>query len=366
MQAYQKHDARKKDCYEEKERDKERAIREEQFQSVTFDLQSVLQIPSSDVSPMYYSRKICVYNLTIYESAPPNDAYCFCWSELNGKRGSSEIGTTLFTYLQNLPLNITEISLWSDTCPGQNRNKHIAALLLYTVQVTHLKVIEHTFLESGHSSMEANSMHSSIENAKKFVPVYTIQDWLSIFRMARSKRNKNAARDPYKVKELKFSDFYDLKHLSSILTGNKTKDTEGKSVNWLLIKSLKYTKDQPGIIHFKYQHSADYKSINLYNKGRLKALPKQLKKLYKNILPVSIKKKNDLLRLCKSSAIPEEFHLWYKSIPTSSTIKDVTQEPSVGESGTDDSDDEFTTHKHQEESDESDDEKPLSSYVTRK
>ena len=109
VQAYQKHDVRKKDCYEEKERDKERAIREEQFQSVTFDLQSVLQIPSSDVSPMYYSRKICVYNLTIYESAPPNDAYCFCWSELNGKRGSSEIGTTLFTYLQNLPLNITEI-----------------------------------------------------------------------------------------------------------------------------------------------------------------------------------------------------------------------------------------------------------------
>ncbi|KAJ8897107.1 hypothetical protein PR048_002453 [Dryococelus australis] len=29
------------------------------------DLQKVLQIPLSDVRPVYYSRKLCMYNLTV-------------------------------------------------------------------------------------------------------------------------------------------------------------------------------------------------------------------------------------------------------------------------------------------------------------
>ncbi len=58
----------------------------------TFDLQSVLQIPFGDASPLYYKRKLCLYNLTLYQSKLQNDAYCFLWNETDGKRGSSEIG----------------------------------------------------------------------------------------------------------------------------------------------------------------------------------------------------------------------------------------------------------------------------------
>lgn len=56
--AYQNHQRRKHECYAAKSSDKERALKENNFVSVTFDLQSVLQIPCSDVSPMYYSRKV--------------------------------------------------------------------------------------------------------------------------------------------------------------------------------------------------------------------------------------------------------------------------------------------------------------------
>jgi hypothetical protein len=83
---------------ETKDLDKKKAAAEESFQTVTFDLQSVLQLPSSDVSLMYYSRKPCVYNLTVYERAKNYEAYCFCWKEHNGHRGSSQVGTILFKY----------------------------------------------------------------------------------------------------------------------------------------------------------------------------------------------------------------------------------------------------------------------------
>lgn len=313
---YESHVRRKKDCYLAKERDKIRATDDLTFVAASFDLQSVLQIPCSDVSPMYYSRKICVFNLTIYNSAPPNDAYCYCWSELNGKRGSSEIGTCLFEYITHLPPHVKEVSLWSDTCGGQNRNQHVASLLLYLVQVTDIEIIQHNFLESGHSYMEADSMHSSIEHAKKFVSVYTINDWLNIFKLARSKRNKNKKSEPYNVQEFKFNNFYDLKNLSENLIRNKIKDTEGQTVNWLLIKSLRYSKKNPGIIEYKYMHSNPYKFINVFGRGKNPKFPKDLKKCYNQPLPISAKKKEDLLKLCRNEVIPVEFHSWYQSLPT--------------------------------------------------
>jgi len=131
------------------------------FRSVTFDLQSVLQVPSSDASLMYYKRKLCCYNLTIYEQAHPNDAYCYLWSKIDGTRGSNEIGTCLFKYLQELPESIEELSMFCDTCGGQNRNQNVTALLQHAVKtIDHLHIIEQKFLEKGHSYMECDSMHA--------------------------------------------------------------------------------------------------------------------------------------------------------------------------------------------------------------
>ena len=93
---YQLHRKRIEDARLAKAKNKERSNIDPSFLSAKFDLQSVLQIPSSDTSQLYHSRKICVYNLTIYELRLPNDGYCNVWAEMNGKRGSSEIGSALW------------------------------------------------------------------------------------------------------------------------------------------------------------------------------------------------------------------------------------------------------------------------------
>jgi len=68
------------------------------FVSATFDMQSVLQLPSGAESLLYYKRKRVVHNQTIYEAAAPNKGYCYLWPENAGKRGSVEIGSVLFEY----------------------------------------------------------------------------------------------------------------------------------------------------------------------------------------------------------------------------------------------------------------------------
>lgn len=101
-----------------------------------------------------------------------NYAFCFLWTELNGQEGSSEIGTALPKWIEQLPVNITNISLFSDTCSGQNRNQYTAALFLYIVTHSKIDDITHNFMESEHSYMEVDRV------SKKNVPVYTIHEYL--------------------------------------------------------------------------------------------------------------------------------------------------------------------------------------------
>lgn len=235
---------------------------------------------------MYYSRKLCTYNLTLYEAAPPNNAFCFLWTEVNGQKGSCEIGTALLKWINQLPQNVNEISLFSDTCSGQNRNQYITALFLYVVKHTQIEVLQHSFMESGHSYMEVDSMHSSIEYAKKNVPVYTMHDWLNICRLARSQRN-NKNCSAYAVHELLHTDFVDLKSLAAISIKNRNIDTQGNRVSWLKIKVMRFEKNKPGIVQFKYNFSDDvYRSIQV-GKGRPSKVPENLKILYEKPIPIS-------------------------------------------------------------------------------
>lgn len=325
---FEAHLKRRDEANSAKEAHKQRANNDKTFVSVTFDLQSVLQIPASNDSAMYYSRKISVYNLTVYEAAEPHKAYCFAWSELNGQRGSCEIGTALLQWIKQLPDTVTEISLFSDTCSGQNRNQFISALFLYVVQNTNLQIVEHNFMEKGHSYMEVDSMHSAIETARKNVKIYTMNDWLNVFRLARSRRGKNKTSGKYIVKELLHSDMINLKDVAGNVIKNRTIDNEGQRVNWLKVKVLRYEKDKPGLILFKYNHSdQDFKSIRTAGRGRPVQMPRVLPSLYQTQLSISEAKKKDLLKLCAAKAIPQELQEWYASLPVDKKKRDCAPEP---------------------------------------
>ncbi|RZF44217.1 hypothetical protein LSTR_LSTR003857 [Laodelphax striatellus] len=265
--SYREHLSRKSESMISKQKDKERADSDTSYMSVSFDMQSVLQIPTSDVSIMYYMRKLNMYNLTIYESPKPNQAYCYLWTEVNGKRGSCEVGSCLYHYIKNLSTEIKEISLYSDTCGGQNRNLQICALMLFLIKTTKLSVIEHKFMESGHSYMEVDSMHSAIEREKKHIDVFSVHEWINVMKQARSTK---ATKPPYNVKELRYNDFFDLKKLSTKLIKNKSLDTDGNKVNWLKIKCFRYEASSPNVIFYRYDYSGLYKCLDVATTRRNK------------------------------------------------------------------------------------------------
>jgi len=151
IQVYEKHIQQKNRAQQEKQNDKQMSANDDTCRMATFYMQNILQLPTSDVGPLYYKRKLVLHYFTIYESSKPNAGFCYLWPETVGKRGANEIGTCLFQYLQSLDPKVKHVIFFSDSCSGQNRNQYVSSLMLYAVQTLPVKVIDHKFPVPGHT-----------------------------------------------------------------------------------------------------------------------------------------------------------------------------------------------------------------------
>src|SRR5688572_13423406 len=114
----------------------------------------------------------------------------------------------------------------------QNRNQHFASMCLQAVaNSNHLECIDHIFMESGHSQMECDSVHSAIESAVKNRNIYAPSDYYQVVGMTRRS-------NPYTVQTLSTSDILNYKSLSKHIMRNRAKNTAGENVHWLKIKHL--------------------------------------------------------------------------------------------------------------------------------
>jgi hypothetical protein len=73
----------------------------------------------------YYKRKLSIYNFTVFVMGN-NIGTCFVWDETVGGRGCNEVGSCLIKWIEEQAAKgVKEISLISDICAGQNRNRYV-------------------------------------------------------------------------------------------------------------------------------------------------------------------------------------------------------------------------------------------------
>jgi hypothetical protein len=104
------------------------------------------------------------------------------------------------------------VTLFSDSCIGQNRSKFVASALLHAVCTsTYLKVVNHKFLGPEHTQMECDSIHSAMEYAKRKTNIYVPSQWNTIASMTRR-------GNPYTVIPVRHPDIVDFKkvHIRTI------------------------------------------------------------------------------------------------------------------------------------------------------
>lgn len=95
--SFLKHLEEKQFAREEKEVDKKRSSIE--LVCAVYDLQAVLTVPRGDISVFYYISKVANYNFTVCE-VQSMEAICYLWHEGESHRGSNEIASCLFKFIQ--------------------------------------------------------------------------------------------------------------------------------------------------------------------------------------------------------------------------------------------------------------------------
>ena len=108
---------------------------------------------------------------------------------------------------------IKKLIVWSDGCTCQNRNAQLSNVYLHLGKEYDI-VIEQKFLVVGHTQMECDSMHSTIER-KTVADIFTPHGYYLIMEIARIRPS------PYHVNPLCHDDFMMLtgSYVNSIRPG---------------------------------------------------------------------------------------------------------------------------------------------------
>lgn len=315
---YQNHIENKNIAREKKKFDKERAQSNSSICAAVFDLQQILPVPKSEVGLAYYKLKLSTFNFTVFNLAT-KDCHCYMWHESIAKRGSSEIGSCLLMFIQyHIAQGVIEFCFYSDNCAGQNRNKNLFSLYNHLSQKYNI-IINHTYLERGHTQSEGDSVHSVIEKTSRNLPISTPDQWYTAVRTAKRKQ-------PYIVHEISQDSVFDLKDLQLKTTLNHEKDDANEKVYWNNIKIVRTHPDHPDHIFFKNDYKQEsFNTINLMKKGRktMESSTKEyeLKIMYSKPIPLKKKKYDHLQFLCNRGVIPKTYHDFFRLLPYSTKVQ---------------------------------------------
>jgi hypothetical protein len=273
-----------------------------------FDLQAVMQLPKGDVSLFYYSSKLNAFNLTFLN---PNSmvGHCYVWDESVGHRGANEIGSCLLNYvtkgIENRPGS--DVVLYTDNCGGQQKNQFMVALYLYMVQTMDIASLTHKFLIKGHTQNLCDNIHSvierKIERVLKSGPIYTPEGFTTAIKGAK------VTGEPYKLTEMDYDDFLDLKQLAKDLQLSMT------NVKISEVVAIKVISGHPKSLFYKYSYESDkWEEAIVIKKKNVLLENIVLKNAFLNKPGLDTKKKDALLKLCDKRAIPMKFRPYFESL----------------------------------------------------
>ncbi|CAG4919702.1 unnamed protein product [Colias eurytheme] len=286
----------------------------------TYDLQAVLPCPVGDSSAFFYKTRLNCYNFTVTDGKNGHTT-CYFWHEGMGHRGAIEIGSCVYKYLEELATKHPncDVIFYSDNCCGQQKNKYILTMYFFAVSKLNIKSITHKFLIRGHTQNEGDTAHSLIEKCikkeRKSSPIYVPDQYVNVIRKAKKSGN------PFKVFELNYDSFFDLKVLAEELNINLSKNVHGDQIKLSELKVVQFTKNKN-----TFEYKLSYKTENMLQanitvqRNLRTSRPTRsideiyLKPAYNSKIPISERKKQDILQLIEKNIVPHYYAEYYRNL----------------------------------------------------
>lgn len=239
----------------------------------------------------------------------------YVWSENIASRGGQEVGSCLLKHLNNhIPDETTKIVLYSDSCPGQNRNIKLTLLLKkFLSENNTVETIEQKYFVSGHSYNSCDRCFSHIEKRKRFIgDVYTPDDWIKVI-------DESKVNDKFHITKMLPEDFHSSNDLEKSIV-NRKKDVHKLKINWNNFRQIFYSKND--LFHIIARENGTWKHINIQKKDidETTFRETQMECLYPNGNVINQNKYDDLMELLKF--IPSRYHSFYRNLIPSGEVVD--------------------------------------------
>ena len=296
---------------------------------ICFDYENSLICPKSEASAFYYKRKLSVNNFTVVRVVKKMKSSAMSMTKLWPTKDLSKLPAFCARISQaEFEEGVTDFRLYCHNCWGQNKNRAVATLLAYLAFKFAGKGIQITlrFQEKRHSYNAADNVHSLIERKIRTVDIYTPDQYYE--RMASAKRYKTSPIKFIRVQQDMISNWMELADML-----NFAKDIDGTTVPFTKIRELRVNSNSPYQVNFKVSlEQVESKVISLKKVGKpVNFGTYKLLAFYTDgPLPISKKKKEDLVHYCQHNLIPKEHHDFFTSLlATNETVLDEDDPPPV-------------------------------------
>lgn len=263
---------------------------------ITMDMQSVLLAPKILVSEQYYKMKLAVHNFTFYVKNT-KDVYVYMWHEGEGEVTANNITSCIVDFIKEHCATSKRIVLISDGCLYQNKNKVLCSALSNISSKTGQE-LEQLILETGHTMMEVDSVHSTLEKIFK-PPIFTPADYAERVKQARPSQ-------PYFVKYLDYKFFKDYENVP----GNFTSIRPGKRSGDPTVSCIRALLFNDNEVKYKIRHTDNWETLP--QKRNIQKEITEIKSLYESPLKIKKEKYNSLQTL--KPFIHRDYHPFYDNL----------------------------------------------------
>lgn len=280
---------------------------------ISFDYMQNLPLPHIPVQEIFYYRQLWVYSFEVH-NLKDNSGHFYLYSEGQARKGPDEVCTFLKDYIENkIDPAVTELHVFSDGCPGQNRNNTVVRFFLALAATNRFKTIHQYFPMRGHSYLPCDRDFGCAKRIiRKSERIYIPEEYQQMIEQSRN-------NIPFGVTSITYQSILDFKSWWSQYYKSTSQSVNKKNPVKFMItqyKQFTYQSDTPGYVTVhQYIDGLVTETFKLQKPNVNPTFP--TKQAYKEPVPINSKKIADLKKVLQYISGEElEFYYHVTSGPT--------------------------------------------------
>lgn len=200
------HKRRAKKFYSSLQQSTEECKNRDEMVPLSFDFMQNVHLPEVPVQDLFYLTQLTV-NVFGIHNLKTGQAFFYIYHEGLGNKGPNEVCSFVMDYINNyIPESVKELRLYSDNCPGQNKNHTMVRMCMALAETGRFDKVEQFFPIRGHSFLPCDRDFGLIK--KKITQhdrIFSIHQYTELVV-------KSSAKNHFTVKEIATDDVLDFKN----------------------------------------------------------------------------------------------------------------------------------------------------------